>query len=288
MKSKVLKICAGVVACIAALCIIYVSSRSLFRKKAKADLETIAYIKLTEIEKSLLPERKLSLQLAHSPAVIDYMEHPEDPEVVALARRDFASFQESFASHRTFWISDANLKYYSNMEFIYDLDKKDPGNDWYQATIDANLPFQFYVDYDIGLKKTFMWVNVLVYNQAGKVTGITGTGIELTDFVADMYKTLPTGYTMYMYNADREVSASPNVKDLENTANIATVMPELNGVANLFPKENTLYSTAGGEYLLVPVESLRWYMVLYKPFTLGAMLTNALLPFSSKIGRAHV
>ncbi|MBO4387603.1 MAG: methyl-accepting chemotaxis protein [Treponema sp.] len=280
MKSKALKIFVAAIGFIVALCIIQVSSRILFRKKAKRDLETVAYIKLTEIEKSLLPEKKLAMQLAKSPAVIDYMENPEDRDVVILARREFASFQNSFASHRTFWISDKNLKYYSNMEFIYDLDKKDPANDWYQATIDANLPFQFYVDYDIGLKKTFMWVNVLVYNDAKKVTGITGTGIEITDFVADMYKTLDKGYTMYMYNGDYEVSASPDVEHLEKTANIKDVLPELNETTNLFPKENTLFSTTFGEYLIVPVESLRWYMVLYKPFTFGEFIVNAMFPIS--------
>ena len=280
MKLTALKIGTVAAGCIAALCIIQISSRILFRKKAKADLENIAYLKLTEIEKSLLPERKLSLQLAKSPAVMDYMEHPEDQEIVVSARREFASFQNSFASHRTFWISDANLKYYSNMEFIYDLDKSDPANDWYQATIDANLPFQFYVDYDIGLKKTFMWVNVLVYNSMGKVTGITGTGIEITDFVADMYKTLTPGCTMYMYNSDKEVSASPDVNDLEKTAIITSVLPDLNKAENLFPKDNYLLSTAAGEYLIVPVESLRWHMVLFKPFTFIDFLSNALLPFS--------
>lgn len=280
MKLTAIKICAAAVGCFAALCIINVSSRALFRKKAKADLETIAYLKLTEIEKSLLPERKLALQLAKSPAVIDYMEHPDDPDIVTSARREFASFQDSFASHRTFWISDKDLMYYSNMEFIYKLDKKDPASDWFQATIDANLPFQFYVDYDIGLKKTFMWVNVLVYNSSRKVTGITGTGIEITDFVADMYKTITKGCTMYMYNGDREVSASPDVTDLEKTALITSVLPELSGDINLFPTENTLFSTARGEYLIVPVDSLRWHMVLYKPFTFSDFVSNAMFPLS--------
>lgn len=280
MKLTAIKICAAAVGCFAALCIVNISSRALFRKKAKIDLETVAQLKLAEIEKYLLPERKLALQLAKSPAVIDYMSQPDDPEIVSLARREFAAFQDSFASHRTFWISDTDLKYYSNMEFIYNLDKKDPANDWFQATIDANLPFQFYVDYDIGLKKTYMWVNVLVYNQAHKVTGITGTGIEISDFVADMYKTLIKGCTMYMYNGDREVSASPDIVDLEKTALITSVLPELDGDIDLFPKENTIHSTARGEYLIVPVDSLRWHMVLYKPFTFSDFMSNAMFPIS--------
>ena len=269
MKLTAIKICAAAVGCFAALCIVNISSRALFRKKAKIDLETVAQLKLAEIEKYLLPERMLALQLAKSPAVIDYMSQPDDPEIVSLARREFAAFQDSFASHRTFWISDTDLKYYSNMEFIYNLDKKDPANDWFQATID-----------DIGLKKTYMWVNVLVYNQAHKVTGITGTGIEISDFVADMYKTLIKGCTMYMYNGDREVSASPDIVDLEKTALITSVLPELDGDIDLFPKENTIHSTARGEYLIVPVDSLRWHMVLYKPFTFSDFMSNAMFPIS--------
>ena len=154
------------------LALVSFSSVLLFRKNAAARLQEMRYTKILEIETGLLPERKLALQLAQSPAVVDYMSHPSDPAVRELAFREFESFQESFSSHRTFWISDNDLRYYSNMEFVYDVDKSDPGNAWYQATIDANLPFQFYVDYDIGLKKTFMWLNVLVYDKSRRVTGI--------------------------------------------------------------------------------------------------------------------
>ncbi|MBB5227059.1 methyl-accepting chemotaxis protein [Treponema ruminis] len=252
----------------------------LFRKNARTHLEQMKYTKVLEMEKGLLPERKLAVQLAQSPAVVDYMANPSDEEVRALAFRDFKTFQDSFSSHRTFWISDSDLKYYSNMEFIYDLDKSDPANAWYKATIDANLPFQFYVDYDLGLKKTFMWINVLVYNESRRVTGITGTGVELTDFVQSMYATLEKGITMYMYNSKAEISASTDISDLEKKIPITTTMPELKEVKNLFSNHNVFHSTLHGVYMISPIESLRWQLVLFIPFTVKAFFANALVPFA--------
>ena len=244
------------------------------------DLEHMLYAKILEMEKGLLPEKKLAMQLGQSPAVVDYMENPDDETVRELAFRDFRTFQDSFSSHRTFWISDADLKYYSNMEFIYDLDKSDPASAWYEATINANLPFQFYVDYDVGLKKTFMWINVLVYDERKRVLGITGTGVELNDFVQSMYASLEEGVTMYMYNYRGEISASLDLNDLERKVPITQAMPELNLLNNLFPAENFFYSTMKGEYLIAPIEALGWHLVLFIPFTPKAFFKNALVPLA--------
>ena len=265
---------------IAGLAAIAFGSILSFRMNADKDLRQMKDTKILEMENGLLPERKLALQMAQSPAIVDYMANPDDPEIRKMAFRDFRTFQDSYSSHRTFWISDSDLKYYSNMEFIYDLDKRDPGNAWYQATIDANLPFQFYVDYDIGLQKTFMWINVLVYNESKRVTGITGTGVELTDFVQSMYKTLDSGVTMYMYNSNNEISASTDLNDLEKKVLITTALPDLKKAKNLLPNKAVSISTLRGEYLIAPIESLRWELVLFKPLTPKAFLENALVPFS--------
>ena len=252
----------------------------LFRKNARENLEQIKYTKILEMESGLVPEKKLAMQLGQSPLVVDYMENPGDPLIVGSAMREFKTFQDSFRSHRTFWISDKDLRYFSNMNFVYLLDKDDPGNAWYQATIDANLPFQFYVDYDIGLKKTFMWINVLVYNEAKKVVGITGTGVELNDFVEEMYRTLDEGVVMYMYNSSGEISASLNLDDLEKKIPVTTIMPDLNRASSIFPNKDLFISSARGEYLIAPVESLGWQMVLFVPFTAKAFFENAIVPFS--------
>ncbi|MBP5443166.1 MAG: methyl-accepting chemotaxis protein [Treponema sp.] len=256
------------------------TSVMLFRKNADARLQRIMYAKILEMEKGLLPEKKLAIQLGYTPTVVDYMLNPSDPEIFNNALREFKTYQDSFSSHRTFWISDKDLRYYSNMEFVYLLDKSDPGNAWYQATIDANLPFQFYVDYDIGLKKTFMWINVLVYDATRKVIGITGTGVELNDFVDSMYASLEDGVTMYMYNSNGDISASRNLADIEAKVPVTQAMPDLLQIGNLYPEKETILSTFRGEYLVAPIESLGWQLVLFVPFTAKEFFSNAALPFS--------
>ena len=262
------------------LAAISASSIYFFRKKADASLLQMKYTKILEMESGLLPEKKLSLQLAQSPVVVDYMTNPSDEEIRYNAFREFQTFQDSFSSHITFWISDVDLKYYSNMEFVYDLDKSDPGNVWFQDALDAKLPFQFYVNYDTGLKKTLMWIDVLVFDKNHTPIGITGTGVELNDFITAMYKTLDSGVTMYMYNADMKVSASTNQDDLEKQILITSIMPELEGVENLFPKENEFFSTMKGEYLIAPIDSLLWQVVLFIPLTPKAFFANSIVPFA--------
>ena len=265
---------------LAGLCAVAFSSVLIFRSNSESQLREMVYTKTLEMESGLLPERKLAMQMAQSPAIVDYMETPDDESVRELAFRDFETFQRSFSSHRTFWISDSDLKYYSNMAFIYDLDKNDPGNAWYQATIDANLPFQFYVDYDLGLQKTLMWINVLVYNNNRKVTGITGTGVELNDFVNSMYRTLEPGVVMYMYNARGEISASRDLNDLEKKIPVTTQMPELTGLKSLYSDQPVIYSTLKGVYIVAPVESLGWHLVLFIPLTVKTFFENAVVPFA--------
>ncbi len=276
MNKRAVRICIIAPIALAVLAFTAFIPRKIFRRSTDKRLRDMAYTKILEMENGLLPEKKIALQMAESPAIVDYMKNPDDEDVRDLAFRDFHTFQDSFSSHRTFWISDKDLKYYSNMEFIYDLDKKDPGNAWYQATLDADLPFQFYVDYDIGLKKTFMWINVLVYDEYRKVVGITGTGVELSDFVQDMYRTLEGGVTMYMYNAAGEISASKNLQHLEDKTKITAEMPELDG-QKLFPDSPTIVSTRSGEYVIAPVSTLGWHLVLFIPFTPKDFFSNAAL-----------
>lgn len=262
-----------------AAAIVFFGSHALFKRSTDSHLSELAYIKRLEIDVGTGPELKLAMQMVQSPVIVNYMSNPADEELSRLAFGEFRVFQNSFKSHRTFWISDSDLRYYSNMEFIYDLDKSDPGNAWYSATLNSGVPYQFYVDYDLGLKKTYMWINALVYNSQHKAVGIAGTGVELDDFVEDMYRHLEDGVTMYMYNASSEISGSLDLRHLENKVPITKVMPELMWAETLFPKEDTFVSTWKGEYIIVPLTQVGWTMVMFIPYNFFAFLQYAALPF---------
>ncbi len=280
MKTKVL-VAVGLSAflCVAAFFIAF-GSHFIFKSKTQARLDSLAYTKLLELDNGTAPDLKLALQMVRSPAVIAHMQDPDDKEMRKLAFDEFRTFQNSFQSHRTFWISDYDLKYYSNMEFIYDVDRSNPGNAWYDMTLRSGDDYQFYVDYDIGLKKTLMWINALVYAPGRKPVGIAGTGIEISDFVDMMYARLEKGVTMYMYNARKEISGSDHVQYLENKTQITSVMPELKGVEDLTPKERSHFSTWNGEYVIQPLNQVGWTMVMFVPYSFKAMVENSALPLA--------
>lgn len=259
--------------------VVFFGSHALFKRSTESHLSELAYIKRLEIDVGTGPELTLAMQMVQSPVIVDYMSNPADEFLSRLAFGEFRVFQNSFKSHRTFWISDLDLRYYSNMEFIYDLDKSDPGNAWYSATLNSGVPYQFYVDYDLGLKKTYMWINALVYDSQHRAVGIAGTGVELDDFVEDMYRHLEDGVTMYMYNASAEISGSLDLRHLENKVPITKVMPELLRAETLFPKEDTFVSTWKGEYIIVPLMQVGWTMVMFIPYNFFAFLQYAALPF---------
>ena len=280
MKTKVL-VAVGLSAflCVAAFFVAF-GSHFIFKSKTQARLDSLAYTKLLELDNGTAPDLKLALQMVRSPAVIAHMQNPDDKEMRKLAFDEFRTFQDSFQSHRTFWISDYDLKYYSNMEFIYDVDRSNPGNAWYDMTLRSGDDYQFYVDYDIGLKKTLMWINALVYAPGRKPVGIAGTGIEISDFVDMMYARLEKGVTMYMYNARKEISGSDHVQYLENKTQITSVMPELKGVEDLTPKERSHFSTWNGEYVIQPLNQVGWTMVMFVPYSFKAMVENSALPLA--------
>ena len=277
MKKLLMALAAVVVLCVAGIAVLF-GSHFMFSKKTDTYLKALSYTKLLELDNWTGPELSLAIQMVESPIVIDHLSNPYDEETKRLAFREFQVFQNHFQSHRTFWISDLDKRYHSNMEFIYDLDPKADGNAWYNMTLNCGDDYQFYVDYDLGLKKTYMWINAIVYGTGHKPVGIAGTGIELTDFVASMYENLEKGVTMYMYNASEEISGSRNLEHLEKKVHITEVMPELKKASAVIPKEMEILSTWKGEYCILPLTQVGWTLVMFIPFTLVALIENAAIP----------
>lgn len=281
MKAKrIISIFIIALALVVSACAIMLGSHQIFKSKTEEKLDNLSYAKLLELDNGTGPELKLAMQMVNSPLVIDHLSNPSDAELKRLAFREFQVFQDLFQSHRTFWISDVDKKYYSNMEFIYDLNPDEKGNEWYRATLNCGEDYQFYVDYDIGLKKTYMWINAIVYGEGHKPVGIAGTGIELSDFVDSMYANLEPGVTMYMYNANQEISGSTDLDDLENKVQITDKMPELNNASSVIPSEIEFLSTWKGEYCILPLTRVGWTLVMFVPYTFTAFIENAALPIA--------
>src|SRR5574344_1217815 len=241
---------------------VYFSARVLFRKNTDIVLEQLSQAKFLEFDSQTNAEIKLAVQMAKSPVIVQYMKNPENEELSALARQEVAAFQESFAGKNSFWIAASDLKYYSDGKYLYTLDKTDPKNAWFDANLQTPEVYSFVISYDVGLKKTMLWIDAVVRDTDGTPLGLAGTGINLSSFTETMFENLDKDVTMFMYNKDLEITAAADSDTVEKKISVQAKLPELKGL-DAFPSELALHSTARGEYILRPVPSVGWTLILF-------------------------
>lgn len=257
---------------VGAVLLILLTSHKRFTKIYEEELTQQANTKILEFNSGFNTEMALALQMAKSPTIVAYMENPDDPELAALGIEEIARYQDSFASHITFWIGEKDLKYYSNGDYIYTLDKSDPSSIWYINCMNLKADYELNVDYDIGLKVTNVWVNAIVRNANGEAIGLIGTGISLSTFINSMYQNLDAKYDMHMYNNLLETTGSTNVKELEDKTQITQVLPDIKG-HELTPNRVSYFTTKHNDYIILPIPSLRWYIIISKSFGFKDMIS---------------
>jgi len=274
---------AVVIAIILALGTVFIikNARVNFDKASHKELGQFRKNVKLEFERGLNEQIALALQMAKSPIIIKYFEDPSDEVVKDSAFDEIAAYQDSFLSKLTFMINDQDLKYYAKNEYLYTLDKDDPSSIWYINTMESDKPYEFNVDYDIGLKQTFMWVNCIVRNQSGEALGLIGTGIPISDFVNTLYIDLPKDYSMYIYNTALETTGSPDLNHLENKIPITTVIPELAEVEDELAEIGEAFiDDAHTVYAFEPLEEIGWNIIVSKNFTVQAFFMGAVVPAS--------
>jgi diguanylate cyclase (GGDEF)-like protein len=140
----------------------------------------------------LIREIALARQLAMEPALINMAEHEGGAEVNQQAMSVLERYRTNFQDKSYFFVVAASGNYYFNdAQNAFDGHQKryqlSPGNkndQWFYATIKSGKPYQINLDPDINLGVTKVWINVLV-EDAGKVVGMVGTGIDITAFLRE-------------------------------------------------------------------------------------------------------
>ena len=256
-------------------------ARKNFIRTGHKELAQICKNMSLKFELGLNRQLALALQLAKSPLVINYFKEPEENSLHDEVFAEVLAYQKSFLSKITFMISDKDLRYYSNNEYLYTLDKENPSSDWYLETMKSENEYEFNVNYDIGLKQTFMWVNCIVRDEEGGFLGLIGTGIPISDFVDSLYSDLPESCKMFIYNKNLEITGSTDLSHLEDKVLITRVIPDFEGreeelremSCDFIDEEDSIYS-------FKPIEEIDWNIVVSKDCTFLAFLEGALVPSS--------
>ena len=224
-KSSKAVILVAVFAVIVALDILVVSkiARNSFTAKSREQMNLHAELRTLEFEASMNEQLTLVRQMVKTPSIVKYLINPKDMDNRPVAFEDFLAFQNSFLSKSVFWTSDADLEFWSGMEYSYTVNPNSPNDYWYNMTLYETDEYNFNINYNPTLGTTNLWVNAVVKDN-GTPIGIVGTGIPLTDMIHDMYDGLDDSILMYLYNNSLEITGALDNSILEK------IMSELSGL----------------------------------------------------------
>ncbi len=239
-------------------------ARKRFRTQSYDDMEMTARVKISDFEASMNEQLALVLQMMKMPSIKAYLIDPDDEAIRQAAFKDLTTFKDSFKSKSIFWISDTDHKFWSDMQYSYTLDPSDPNEYWYNMTMYETDIYNFNINYNPSLKQTNLWVNAVVKDE-GKPIGVIGTGIPLTDMIAEMYDGLDSRTTMYLFNDGLEVTGALDDSIVENKKSILEVLPQIEAIEYM-PAELSYSTIKKSEFVLAPMKLVGWHMVLFKTY----------------------
>lgn len=262
------------------------------RDSVTRQLDQLALTKTNALETSVLPDITLTVKMVESPLVLEYFKNPSAEPVHSLVFRELKKYQDAFSSKQIFWVTDVNKNYYYGCKYSYTVDPSANDQEWYNATLNSGKLYSFYVDYDVGIKKTNLWINALVFDENRKPMGIAGTGITLDTFVDDVYRNLDPAVTMYFFNTKHIVSGAKDKSVLDKKENISELFDSsLNFdtlTENLAEGEMRHFKYGNQTGVISYIPSYDWYLIAMEPLTavahsnrgmLLAVLTAAILLF---------
>ena len=252
-------------------------ARATFNSKTHNAMNLHAQLRTLEFEASMNEQLTLVRQMVKTPSIVKYLINPKDEENRAVAFADFEAFQNSFLSKSVFWTSDADLEFWSGMQYSYTVNPDDPNDYWYNMTLYETEEYNFNINYNEALNATFLWVNAVVRDSSGKPVGMAGTGIPLQNFIDTMYNGLPANTTMYLFNDKDEVTGALDSSILKDKRNIYDMLPSLQNIPSK-PDHAMLTSSPGGEYLFAPISLVKWHIVQFTPYTLSDRMKNVSVP----------
>ena len=256
------------IAIVGALCSYFVISSRLSEQSLEKSLEEFLKLKKASLEASVRPDIELAKKLVKSPMLLEFFKNPEEEPLRTEAIKELKSYQEVFSSHKLFWVSDFDKKYYFDCKYLYTVNPSAPGEEWYNPTLSSGNLATCYVNYDVGLKKTLMWINALFFDERGRAIGIAGPGIELDSFINEAYGDLSDGMEVYFFNKSNQLMGASTSFDVKNEKeDISNRFPNANISSLVANAENGIYHFEYNKKkcVIAYIPTFEWYIIVTAP-----------------------
>ncbi|MEM9118182.1 MAG: diguanylate cyclase [Cyanobacteria bacterium P01_F01_bin.56] len=195
---------------------------------------------LYDRERNLLPltrELALARRLAGSDQIVTWLGNENDPKLKEDAILTLENYADSFQGKSYFIASSSTGNYffndnrgtYTGKELRYVLNPEDPHDDWFFATLESNSPYHLNVEYDDKLDVTKVWINVLVTDDKNRKLGLTGTGIDVTDFIRNYLDVAQPGVINVLLDRNGAIQLHKN-RELIDMASITKLPSEMKSI----------------------------------------------------------
>ncbi|MBR0031541.1 MAG: methyl-accepting chemotaxis protein [Treponema sp.] len=243
------------------------------------ELAEFSKLKKLSLESSVEPDIALAKQLATSPILLEYFKNPDQEPLRSQVFSEMKNYQDLFSSHKLFWVTDIDKNYYFDCKYSYTVDPAAPGQEWYTPTITGKNLVSFYVDYDVGVKKTYMWINALVFDEGKNAVGVAGPGIELDTFIDAAYKDMSDGMELYFFNTAGTITGAKDKAILDEKVHIDTKFPKLDvmSLSSDVGPDGKQFRLGDKLGILTYLPTFDWYMIALRPVRLSSSIIAGLL-----------
>jgi len=244
------------------------SMRQIIRTNKINELSQTLEIKRIKLETFVMNDIAIALKMAGSPLIKDYFANPNDATIKQQAYREIHSYRKAFGSVSVFYVNDIDKIFYSDNAAPYVVDPDSPENYWYNMTLYNTKEYNFNINYNPEMEKIGLWINAPVFDSNRKPLGMLGTGIELSDFVNELFGDIDNGTEFYYFNTNGEITGSKNTEYIYSKKKIDEVIKVMDGgvfaiAKNLMPNETKTFSLPHGSLVISTVPRLQWYSIIF-------------------------
>ncbi len=189
----------------------------------------------------LIKEVALARKMAAEPALVHMALHEDDPEARRNGLAEMERYRIRFSDHTFFAAFALSGHYYFNNaagqfsgdELRYTLSQDNPGDGWFFATIAQGKDFQINIAQDRHLGETKVWINALI-RSGREVVGIAGTGVDLSEFLAETVNLTQPGIHNFFIDDDLSIklSSDPKLIDYASIAKKSTQRITMDALLN--------------------------------------------------------
>ncbi len=175
--------------------------------------------------KPLLRELALAQKLAKSPILIEFAKNESDIIAKKNGIRELETYRDFFYDKSYFFANVKTKNYFynnkhndhKNNQLRYTLNPENPESQWFFIQTKSKDSFFLNVDrddYADETKETKVWINVVIKDK-NKILGLTGTGINLTTFIASSIKSSEAGISNMLIDESGAIQAHVNEDNID-------------------------------------------------------------------------